>query len=521
MHGALTSDRSKWLRLAVCVLLAVLVAMPLSAFGDVSAWFVPSGTKVLRDAKPNPQTHEGQLAAARNEAEACQLVLRSDRPVADVVVSVSELRLAGGSATLQPRLLKVEYVPNIVRSIAYPDPLPPLRPLALQPNQAQPVWISVKVPKEAKPGDYAGTVRLDAGSHHAEFPLRLHVWGFALPDAPSSVTAFGLSRPCIAQRHGVPVNSPESQRLYEAYYEMLLDHRISAYNIPVDLMSDGAAKYLNDPRMTSYMIPYPNDDAALKALVARLVKNGWYAKGYFYPIDEPVEKQAYTTLAKISDRLHECAPGYHWVVPFFRRPNWDGRITAFDVMANRVNIWCPNTPHFDSDATVRPSMTVRHVLGEKLWWYVCCGPGEPYNNFFVTMPALSHRVLFWQQKRENIEGLLYWETAWWAADVKDPWTDMATVKDINKNIRGDGSLFYPGKQVGVDGPVSSQRLEMIRDGLEDFEYLTLADAWLGKKVAQDFVASIARSMTDWERDPLVLEKVRRELGDLLDAKKHP
>ena len=64
---------------------------------------------------------------------------------------------------------------------------------------------------------------------------------------------------------------------------------------------------INDPRMTSYMIPYPNDDAALKAVVARLVKNGWYAKGYFYPIDEPVDKQAYGALAKISDRLQQCA----------------------------------------------------------------------------------------------------------------------------------------------------------------------------------------------------------------------
>lgn len=134
------------------------------------------------------------------------------------------------------------------------------------------------------------------------------------------------------------------------------------------------------------------------------------------------------------------------------------------------------------------------------------------------MPALSHRVLFWQQKREKIEGLLYWETAWWnPANVKDPWTDMATVKEINKNLRGDGSLFYPGKQVGVDGPVSSQRLEMVRDGLEDFDYLTLADALLGKQATRDFVARIATDMTTWEHDPLVFEKVRRELGDALDA----
>jgi hypothetical protein len=400
--------------------------------------------------------------------------------------------------------------------------LPPLKPLDLQLNQAQPVWISVKVPKSATPGDYAAVVRIEAGGRRTELPLRLHVWGFVLPEKPSSATAFGMNRNFIAQQHGVPVDSPESRRLYARYYEMLLDHRVSAYEIPADLMSDAAAKYLDDPRMTSYQIPYPADDAALKALVARLVQHGWYKKGFFYPIDEPVNKEAYDTIAKISVRLHQCAPGYHWVVPFFRRPNWDGRVTAFDTMANRVNIWCPNTQHFDGDQAVRPSMIVRHVLGDRLWWYVCCGPGEPYNNFFVTMPAMSHRVLFWQQKRENIEGLLYWDTTYWnPASTKDPWTDMGTVKDIDKNLRGDGSLFYPGKQVGVDGPVSSIRLEMIRDGLEDFEYLTLADAWLGKEATQGFIARVATSMTAWQRDPAVLEKVRRELGDALEKKARP
>ncbi len=47
---------------------------------------------------------------------------------------------------------------------------------------------------------------------------------------------------------------------------------------------------------------------------------------------------------------------------------------------------------------------------------------------------------------------------------------------------------------------------MIRDGLEDFDYLTLADAWLGKKTTQGFVAKMARSLKDYEQDPLVLEK---------------
>ena len=34
---------------------------------------------------------------------------------------------------------------------------------------------------------------------------------------------------------------------------------------------------------------------------------------------------------------------------------------------------------------------------------------------------------------------------------------------------GGGFLAYPGKPVGVDGPVSTIRLEQVREGLEDFE----------------------------------------------------
>ena len=115
--------------------------------------------------------------------------------------------------------------------------------------------------------------------------------------------------------------------------------------------------------MTSYQIPYPADDAALKALVDRLVKRGWYAKGYFYPIDEPVNKQAYETLAAISDRLRRCAPGYRWVVPFYRGPDWDSEIVPFDLMANRVNPWCPISSYFDAGAT-RATLARRHRLGD-------------------------------------------------------------------------------------------------------------------------------------------------------------
>jgi hypothetical protein len=511
------------MQLRTLIFLAIqlmVVQIETRADGDVTAWFAPSAKKILRDAKPNPDGRQWELSAARNEVEACQLVVSSDRSQARVAVSVSDFRTADGAAIISPKLFKVEYVPNIVGAVAYPDPLPPLKPFELKPNLAQPVWISVKVPKDARPGDYAATVRVEAGGRRLEYPLRLHVWNFALPETPSCTTAFGLDKKnYLALQHGVAANSAKTDELYAKYYEALLDHRISAYTIPVDLMSDAAAKYLNDPRMTSFQIPYPADDAALKAMVDRLVKGGWYSKGFFYPIDEPIKKEAYETIKKINERLHRCASGFRWVVPFFRNPDWDAQVSAFDLMINRVNVWCLATQFFDTFEKARHTLAVRHRLGEPIWWYVCCGPRAPYNNFFVDMSAMSHRLLFWQQKREKVDGLLYWNTAYWNPDeTKDPWTDMATVKKIDAKLRGDGSLFYPGKQVGVDGPVSSIRLEVIRDGLEDFDYLTLADALFGAEKTRSYVVKMAPDMKHFEQDPLVLEKTRRELGNLLEKK---
>ena len=506
-------------RLISYALFALVLPWPSLVSAEITAWFVPSATKVLRDAKPDPNARQWELAAASNEVEACQLVLRSDKPASAVVVRVSELRPANGAATIPATLFKVEYVPNIVGTTPYPDPLPPLKPLDLKPNQAQPVWISIRVPADAKPGDYTGTVEVQVNDQRLAYPLRLHVWAFTLPKTPSCATAIGLLPDHIARQHGVAPASPDGRRLYAAYYEMLLDHRLSPYTIPPDLMSDEAAKYLDDPRMTGFQIPYPDSDDALVALVARLKQRGWFAKGYFYPIDEPAKKEDYGRLAKIAERLGRLAPGYRWVVPFYRDPDWDNRLTAMDLMSNRVNIWCPQSMYFDSQSKARPYLAARRALGEPLWWYVCCGPRAPYNNFFVDMPAMSHRLLFWQQKRENVDGLLYWTAAYWdPSSTKDPWTDMATVKGIDPRLRGDGSLLYPGKQVGVDGPVSSIRLEVIRDGLEDFDYLTLADARLGKEATQALVVKLARNLKDFEQNPLALEKTRRELGDRLEKK---
>jgi len=512
-------------------LLMLIVPVLLLAAGTASRaegydiWVEHSALKIMRDAAPTKKSAaSAELFAARREWESFQIALRAEsHAVSNVKVKASDLTQAGGSGAIPAEnvsLLLVAYIPIKDPPVPYPDPLPPLRTFDLKPRETQPVWVTVKVPEKCAPGDYEGVVKVTAdGAPARKIPVRLHVWDFTLPVTPTCVTAFGITLEPIARTHGVTGDQAKTLELHRKYYDLLLDYKISPYSIPVELKSPEAKAYLEDPRMTSYMIPYLEDDADLRELVQYLIENDWFRKGYFYPIDEPANKESYNTMIGMAQRLRSIEPNYRMVTPFWCPPEFAKDKTFYDFALGYVNIWCPNEHYFDLEKRTRGFIKARRNAGDDVWWYVCCGPYEPYANFFVEYPAMRHRMLFWHQKREGIEGLLYWSTTYWepAQGCDDPWKSMQTVKGINPNIFGDGSLLYPGKAVGIDGPVASQRLAVIRDGIEDFDYLCLAEELIGHDATMGLIRRIAKDLQDYTIDPWAMEKIRRELGEAIET----
>ena len=125
--------------------------------------------------------------------------------------------------------------------------------------------------------------------------------------------------------------------------------------------------------------------------------------------------------------------------------------------------------------------------GDQIWWYVC---GYPYLLSYCDLNlhnlGIQHRVLFWQQFAFKVEGLLYWGTNHWKFQGS-PWTNPCTFDEIRY---GDGSLLYNGNEIGINGPVGSIRLEMTRDGIEDFEYLAMAKGLLPKDQLESIINPI-------------------------------
>lgn len=137
--------------------------------------------------------------------------------------------------------------------------------------------------------------------------------------------------------------------------------------------------------------------------------------------------------------------------------------------------------------------------GDEFWWYVCMQPKAPYATEFIDHPGTDLRVWLWQTWQHRVSGILIWETVYWSSPtiygdkLQNPYEDAASWSDMGigpKTFRynwgnGDGRFLYPPRNCfGADGAVSASRpvleapngtmrLEILRDGIEDYEYFAI------------------------------------------------
>jgi len=157
----------------------------------------------------------------------------------------------------------------------------------------------------------------------------------------------------------------------------------------------------------------------------------------------------------------------------------------------------------------------RLSAGEEVWSYTALCQGRPDTPFWeLDFPLLNYRIPMWINWRFGVTGLFYWSTMNWAP-TRDVWTNPVTYGD---QYNMEGSLLYPGADAGVQGFITSIRLKQVREGLEDYEYLTILQQHRGRVAADDVVKKIARSWQDWDTDARHLVAARAEIARLIMAK---
>lgn len=552
-----------------------------AASGPFQYWTVSALVKVRpQDAAPSRAEQSADVYAARNEFEPFQLVLRAGAvAVNDVDVEVSDLRGPGG-ALLASRNITVYFErymrlrePSTADSEAgeWPDPLIPrvdryagekrnAFPFRLEPGRNQAVWIEVYVPLNTRPGVYSGQVRISVnGKTQASVPVSLHVWNFALPSTSTLRNSFGFTATAaLVQHRGKYSSDADLLSLTELYARAALLHRISLhrgtniaprippgerhvdwsrYDREIGPQLTGTLLPAGDPlpgaRATAVEVRIPSDvSGALKVLyyrewISHFTRKGWLPLLFNYLWDEPAPSD-FPKLLHEGQLAREAGPGIRNLVTL-------GFTSAIQPV---VDIWVPLINCFETKpgfpAYCKHPLTREEYAGElsagkSLWWYQSCAShgcnttGGPYfygwPSYMIDTSAIANRILPWLAWKYKIQGELYFNTDE-AYRKLNPWED---VRLFGGN--GDGTLFYPGKPALIGGtqdiPVESIRLKLIREGLEDYEYLVLAAQHGLSDVAEKCEASVGASLFDWNHSPEALYAARRTLGEKLSQRLAP
>jgi hypothetical protein len=179
------------------------------------------------------------IRAARNGLFSGRLLVGSDQAVRNLKVSVSDLSQPAGTATLPNSAVQVRYatpatpakswVPTyrfdgLLDAIPAEVPVYAEKPRAerffdyavdraeLRGRAVASLWFTLRVPKDAKPGAYQGTVSVSAdGLAATTVPLQVTVSDWTVPDPKDSrVTNFAyLSEDAVARHYDVPLWSDE------------------------------------------------------------------------------------------------------------------------------------------------------------------------------------------------------------------------------------------------------------------------------------------------------------------------
>ena len=497
----------------------------LTASGEdatIKFWFDHMTEKLYQNDLTATDLYTYVIHMAGNSIENCQFFLapETDR---SFTISLSDFTDGKGN-TLKAKLLREHYV-NINGQMV-PDALPPLEgAVSVKGGQSQAFVVKVWAEIDQPAGLYSATLNItDAASGKVVKTATVYVlvYGFSLSEETALRTAIGMGDWNIVSSYwNKDMKDVEYWDLYKIYYDFLLENRLCAYRLPYNLTDSRVAEYLNNPRVTSFVINKISENES-EAYGILSQNSGWMKKGFYYYVDEPTTQTLLNNLAAAGDRLSGTFPGYKQVSPFFTNMNMENG-DQIEFMKNYVNIWCTKPFAFtprdkamiagtqfmttaaqdEKYGTFAERMAALAKEGHETWLYVCWEPGQPYANWLALGDGTEPVISIWQCKMTDSVGMLYWDSVYWTAD---PMNDLTPL--IGATSHGDGVLLYSGAAIGSYEPISSHRLENVRMGIQDYQLLTMLEELVGAEAADEMVAMVTTDVVTYTSDDDYLKAVR-------------
>lgn len=412
---------------------------------------------------------------------------------------------------------------------------------------SQPIWLEVTVPDDAAPGDYETTLTVTGDGVKTSLPVKLHVWGFEVPEERHLSVVVWWSLPGAG--FDVELYSNEYWDLLRHFCRFVVAHRqTDAGVVPIEIIGerkDGGSYAYDFTNLEKYaeiaflegirclhlhsagrLSPegeatgvgpsvldtsrrvLPREDALrrLTALEEYMADKGWTGRFAVNISDEPFmhHEESYAEVVRM---VREAAPHIRIIEALEAEYLGD------------LDVYCPKINHLDM---WYPAYDRHRQNGAELWFYTSRIPIGVYPNRFVDNSLLKLRVQFWMQYLYDLDGYLHWALNHFYTD--QPYTEQAIARN---SPPGNPNIAYPGK----NGLVGSLRLSAQRDGLEDYEYLWVLEdriRHLKETVGEDafwvdprqrpleLCRRVTWSLHDYTRDPGLMLETRHQVADEIE-----
>jgi len=377
-----------------------------------------------------------------------------------------------------------------------PDPLTDRLPVDVPAGSTQGFWFSLKVPADQPAGEHRTDLSLlSAGRKMASMPLKLTVRGFAIPRRPSLDVTSSFRYSLV-----LPRESGDPEAVLERYYRSFFEHRTRCMpGAPVAVSVRGHQVEVDMEVFVRQLRSMREEYGLERVDVPSLwiSHNGthrmppdatWQGRPIFADpeltrLNTEFEGPFRVYFGSICRRLRDEELFLDPSVRFFDEPQLDDRLTRnglkaiarliLDIEPEMTVAIAASDPHPELIDVIRLWVIHTDAWDRVLTHIEAAREAgcriEVYNNAvnFPDHRRLRVRLWPWLLWKYGVDGTYsWWGTVCWRGDLEDPWTAG----------RGDsGVLLYPPRSRDERGPVESVRWELFREGLEDYEYMALAD----------------------------------------------
>lgn len=421
----------------------------------------------------------------------------------------------------------------------------------------RPIWVDLSVSSNTKAGVYTGFISVLQNDKLIEkLEVEVKIYDFSLPEKTHLISYINVSKSWLANFYHEPVNSSKIDQLTQKYYEFLYDHRMEPWfndqlqpdvvvnkgKVEVSFDEEKYNYFMNNLKTNRVLLnAFPSKlknqikDTEFSSTFNELIesylsqvydyfkRHGWEKHLVFNsPIDEPNTKKDYEDTRKWADLVHVSAPEVPFLAtesPVTDNPEWGNlneKVNNFSIHGNALN-----------DPTVKVAIRSEQAKGAEMTWYISCDQEYPQPNYFIDASALDLVMVPWITARYKMNGILYWAVNFWNQTV-NPWVNANTFisgfKCSNGYIlNGEGSVLYPGNYVytytgqpNVDGPVSSLRFELLREGIEDYDYLWMLDSLGDKTFAEEQIKNLVIDVSAFSRNLKDLYSTRKKMAKRIE-----